>query len=164
MQNLLLTKATRSCNICFVVKNNTREWLSGGAPPCQGGGRGFDPRLALERKRDIRMDISFLFDCSTGIEPAKGAAFFFDAPVWAPIYPILRLSCLLGYVEMSYVSYFPVLASFRIQNTSLRILFFCFSHSLGYEKCFCISYFLLFRLNRISYPLIRILISLFLRR
>ena len=28
-----------------------REWLSGGAPPCQGGGRGFDPRLALEKKR-----------------------------------------------------------------------------------------------------------------
>ena len=31
-----------------------REWLSGGAPPCQGGGRGFDPRLALflmSRKR-----------------------------------------------------------------------------------------------------------------
>ena len=27
-----------------------REWLSGGAPPCQGGGRGFDPRLALLRK------------------------------------------------------------------------------------------------------------------
>ena len=27
---------------------DTREWLSGGAPPCQGGGRGFDPRLALE--------------------------------------------------------------------------------------------------------------------
>ena len=24
-----------------------REWLSGGAPPCQGGGRGFDSRLAL---------------------------------------------------------------------------------------------------------------------
>lgn len=29
---------------------NMREWLSGGAPPCQGGGRGFDPRLALYRK------------------------------------------------------------------------------------------------------------------
>ena len=28
-----------------------REWLSGGAPPCQGGGRGFDPRLALLPKR-----------------------------------------------------------------------------------------------------------------
>lgn len=26
---------------------HVREWLSGGAPPCQGGGRGFDPRLAL---------------------------------------------------------------------------------------------------------------------
>ena len=36
-----------------------REWLSGGASPCQGEGRGFDPRLALERKRDIRLDISF---------------------------------------------------------------------------------------------------------
>ena len=30
---------------------NMREWLSVGAPPCQGGGRGFDPRLALEKKR-----------------------------------------------------------------------------------------------------------------
>ena len=29
-----------------------REWLSGGAPPCQGGGRGFDPRLALYTKED----------------------------------------------------------------------------------------------------------------
>ena len=29
-----------------------REWLSGGAPPCQGGGRGFDPRLALINKKE----------------------------------------------------------------------------------------------------------------
>ena len=29
-----------------------REWLSGGAPPCQGGGRGFDPRLALIDKKE----------------------------------------------------------------------------------------------------------------
>ena len=28
-------------------KRNMREWLSGGAPPCQGGGRGFESRLAL---------------------------------------------------------------------------------------------------------------------
>ncbi len=35
---------------------HTREWLSGGAPPCQGGGRGFDPRLALSYiKEDISM-------------------------------------------------------------------------------------------------------------
>ena len=30
---------------------NMREWLSGGASPCQGEGRGFDPRLALVKKR-----------------------------------------------------------------------------------------------------------------
>ena len=24
-----------------------REWLRGGVPPCQGGGRGFESRLAL---------------------------------------------------------------------------------------------------------------------
>ncbi len=36
-----------------------REWLSGGAPPCQGGGRGFDPRLALSKRKDIRLDILF---------------------------------------------------------------------------------------------------------
>lgn len=32
--------------------NDMREWLSGGAPPCQGGGRGFDSRLALFTFRD----------------------------------------------------------------------------------------------------------------
>ena len=42
--------------ICSEEHNNMREWLSGGAPPCQGGGRGFDPRLAL-----------FLFDAETFI-------------------------------------------------------------------------------------------------
>ncbi len=43
---LSLTKAEVSIIIYFVLRN-MREWLSGGAPPCQGGGRGFDPRLAL---------------------------------------------------------------------------------------------------------------------
>ena len=37
-----------------------REWLSGGAPPCQGGGRGFDPRLALGKKNDTK-SVSFFF-------------------------------------------------------------------------------------------------------
>ena len=37
-----------------------REWLSGGAPPCQGGGRGFDPRLALEKKERYQL-VSFFF-------------------------------------------------------------------------------------------------------
>ena len=46
-----------------------REWLSGGAPPCQGGGRGFDPRLALFhilfpfKKRAVIL-MTALFICS----------------------------------------------------------------------------------------------------
>ena len=32
---------------CCVEHSNKREWLSGGASPCQGEGRGFDSRLAL---------------------------------------------------------------------------------------------------------------------
>ena len=36
--------------------NAMREWLSGGAPPCQGGGRGFDPRLALSDRRNSVSD------------------------------------------------------------------------------------------------------------
>ena len=31
----------------MLVKNVLREWLSGGALPCQGRGRGFESRLAL---------------------------------------------------------------------------------------------------------------------
>ena len=38
-----------------------REWLSGGAPPCQGGGRGFDPRLALYKKAVIPNGIAAFF-------------------------------------------------------------------------------------------------------
>ena len=39
-----------------------REWLSGGAPPCQGGGRGFDPRLALSKitKRTSEWEVLFV--------------------------------------------------------------------------------------------------------
>ena len=32
------------------------EWLSGGAPPCQGGGRGFDPRLVLANTKKGHLD------------------------------------------------------------------------------------------------------------
>ena len=45
----LLTVCWR-CDIIHIVVGNTadkREWLSGGASPCQGEGRGFDSRLAL---------------------------------------------------------------------------------------------------------------------
>lgn len=40
-----------------------REWLSGIASPCQGEGRGFDSRLALETRRKVvsgRMPLFFL--------------------------------------------------------------------------------------------------------
>ena len=40
---------------------NMREWLSGGAPPCQGGGRGFDPRLALSRIKERYQMVSFFY-------------------------------------------------------------------------------------------------------
>ena len=45
------------------IKYNMREWLSGGAPPCQGGGRGFDPRLALSQitKRTSKWEVLFCY-------------------------------------------------------------------------------------------------------
>ena len=45
----LLTVYQRYDIIHIVVRNTAdkREWLSGGASPCQGEGRGFDSRLAL---------------------------------------------------------------------------------------------------------------------
>ena len=44
-----------------------REWLSGGAPPCQGGGRGFDPRLALLLiKRTSKWEVLFLLSEKCG--------------------------------------------------------------------------------------------------
>ena len=51
---------------------NMREWLSGGAPPCQGGGRGFDPRLALE-KNDTK-SVSF-FQTVDKAPSCEGALF-----------------------------------------------------------------------------------------
>ena len=59
-----------------------REWLSGGAPPCQGGGRGFDPRLALEKKNDTK-SVSFFFS-----SPARARKFDVYAPVRAS-YPLI---------------------------------------------------------------------------
>ena len=44
---------------------NMREWLSGGAPPSHGGGRGFDPRLALE-KRMIPNGLAFFSSVGLG--------------------------------------------------------------------------------------------------
>ena len=40
-----------------------REWLRGGAPPCQGGGRGFESRLALFYFLKILVLQDLLFLC-----------------------------------------------------------------------------------------------------
>ena len=63
-----------------------REWLSGGAPPCQGGGRGFDPRLALE-KRTIPIGIVLFF------EPCRARKFDVYAPLRSAQAEVPRTSC-----------------------------------------------------------------------
>ena len=50
-----------------------REWLSGGAPPCQGGGRGFDSRLALLEQRKGTSDGCSFFFVSRHIRASKGS-------------------------------------------------------------------------------------------
>ena len=55
-----------------------REWLSGGAPPCQGGGRGFDPRLALLKQKRTSDGCSFFV--SRHIRASK-----FDLLRFAPV-------------------------------------------------------------------------------
>ena len=65
---------------------NMREWLSGGAPPCQGGGRGFDPRLALE-KRTIPIGIVLFF------EPCWARKFDVYAPLRSAQAEVPRTSC-----------------------------------------------------------------------
>ena len=43
----LLTKPGSYSILLLAPDNGMHEWLSGGAPPCQGGGRGFESRLVL---------------------------------------------------------------------------------------------------------------------
>ena len=64
-----------------------REWLSGGAPPCQGGGRGFDPRLALEKER-YRIGIVLFFS-----GPARARKFDVYAPLRSAQAEVPRTSC-----------------------------------------------------------------------
>ncbi len=47
--------------LLLLMQRKLREWLSGGAPPCQGGGRGFDPRLALYEKPNYLRVIRFFY-------------------------------------------------------------------------------------------------------
>ena len=64
-----------------------REWLSGGAPPCQVGGRWFDPRLALEKKNATN---SVSFFCSS---PGRARKFDVYAPLRSAQSEVPRTSC-----------------------------------------------------------------------
>ena len=57
---------------------NMREWLSGGAPPCQGGGRGFDSRLALTNNKRVMhlASLFYYFRAQTGLESSMSTLRF----------------------------------------------------------------------------------------
>ena len=78
-----------------------REWLSGGAPPCQGGGRGFDPRLALLKTLDFSRVLIFMlhpFQKGTSIlfsilfikQKSPGIIFFIIKNLFKVIYRFAR--------------------------------------------------------------------------
>ena len=45
----------------MISSQEMREWLSGGVSPCQGEGRGFESRLALNKKEDGYVVTIFFF-------------------------------------------------------------------------------------------------------
>ena len=61
---IIVDISTQIVYYSFCRQTTMREWLSGGAPPCQGGGRGFDPRLALLflRRRQAKVPDSCLHE------------------------------------------------------------------------------------------------------
>ena len=77
---------------------NMREWLSGGAPPCQGGGRGFDPRLAL-KKRTIPNRYRSFFS-----SPARARKFDVYAPLRSAQSEVPRTSCAVSRLSARKIS------------------------------------------------------------
>ena len=75
-----------------------REWLSGGAPPCQGGGRGFDPRLALGKKNDTK-SVSFFFS-----SPGRARKFDIYAPLRSAQSEVPRTSCAVSRLSARKIS------------------------------------------------------------
>ena len=47
-----------------------REWLSGGVSPCQGEGRGFESRLALNKKEDGYV-VTIFFFIESRVRPSR---------------------------------------------------------------------------------------------
>ena len=62
-----------------------REWLSGGASPCQGEGRGFDPRLALIFLQKYRSCLQFALYVILWAGPM-----FLQREVQAPLKPLMK--------------------------------------------------------------------------
>ena len=85
-------------NLCSEEHNNMREWRSGGAPPCQGGGRGFDPRLALSKiiKRYLLVSLNLFFESGIGLEGSMSPLRFGPRKAEVP-----RTSCTVSRFDKS---------------------------------------------------------------
>ena len=84
-----------------------REWLSGGASPCQGEGRGFDPRLALRKIADTRRVSAIFFEPNPGLKGfvlASGSVGSQTGVHWTPLTPVLRSIFLSGNQAVMLVS------------------------------------------------------------
>ena len=69
-------------------RQDKREWLSGGASPCQGEGRGFESRLALSLLHK-KASVWMLFLCNRGTSVPR--RFEVSAHIkWAPVRAVPR--------------------------------------------------------------------------
>ncbi len=74
------------------MNTNMREWLSGGVSPCQGEGRGFESRLALNKKTGKL--VKFSFPVFLFLKIMCTASFYFYKH---------RLTAIVFYIEKYYV-------------------------------------------------------------
>ena len=70
-----------------------REWLSGGAPPCQGGGRGFDPRLALAKEQPAIYGRLFFCIRETGYRTCEEAVIRYSSLSGSLRLPLAGATC-----------------------------------------------------------------------
>ena len=118
---------------------NMREWLSGGAPPCQGGGRGFDPRLALCKttKRTSEWEVLFCH---------PGSAGHFSKPncftVWLRFLGTLKCPSVVSAQRST-----GPLDTHLAQHTGVTIIYFCISNIFDWFMNFVRDYFLFILYN-----------------
>ena len=92
-----------------------REWLRGGAPPCQGGGRGSESRFPLIGQEDREIDPLFLFSgeerpCYFASGVRCVGRFYLRAPMGkhAPDRQVALVAPLFGMNRPGVVEVFPV--------------------------------------------------------